>query len=306
MVSSMVKLISSKRAACLGIICTLLLFSLTGSSLASDSIRIFINGTELVYDVPLEYNNGRLLVPVRALGEGLGCEVIWDDANQSAILQKGDIVIAMTAGSVWASINEDLIELEAPMQITNGHCLAPARFVGEALGYAVSWKEDAQEVRYDDNPSSPLLDPGKVEYVTYCNLNSASTPYVIDYPSSFIRDIEDPGEISFTSPDGQANLTVWDLHSQGYANISECYAAERSLHKDSIIYEILRSEDKWYVLAWDDGNDVVYSKTFFTGSSIVRSHFSYPQADEKYYETVIDHCLQSFALGNTGAIEGGY
>ena len=39
--------------------------------------RILINNQELYTSVPPVMRNGRILVPLRAIGEAMDCEVIW-------------------------------------------------------------------------------------------------------------------------------------------------------------------------------------------------------------------------------------
>lgn len=52
----------------------------TGFSAMADSpaIRLFVNGKEVVSDVPAQIINGRTLVPARPLAEALGAKVEWD------------------------------------------------------------------------------------------------------------------------------------------------------------------------------------------------------------------------------------
>ena len=60
------------------IICFALIYS---ASYAQNDIRVYVNGMRLNHDVILE--NDRTYVPLRAVSEALGAEVLWDDATRT-------------------------------------------------------------------------------------------------------------------------------------------------------------------------------------------------------------------------------
>lgn len=57
---------------------------------ASNPIRIFVNGKELYPDVPAQNIDGRVMVPIRFVGEALGTDVNWDSQNNSVLIQQSD------------------------------------------------------------------------------------------------------------------------------------------------------------------------------------------------------------------------
>lgn len=50
---------------------------------ASGQIHLFINGKEVKSDVSPKITNGRVMVPIRVISEGLGAEVEWDNKTQA-------------------------------------------------------------------------------------------------------------------------------------------------------------------------------------------------------------------------------
>jgi hypothetical protein len=69
-----------------GLVIGVLLTS-TGIGLASqDVIRIFIDGQEVVPDVPPQIIDGRVMVPARFIAEPLGATVEWDGENRTVII----------------------------------------------------------------------------------------------------------------------------------------------------------------------------------------------------------------------------
>ena len=70
-----------------GLVIGILLTS-AGIGLASqDVIRIFIDGQEVVPDVPPQIIDGRVMVPARFIAEPLGATVEWDGENRSVIIK---------------------------------------------------------------------------------------------------------------------------------------------------------------------------------------------------------------------------
>ena len=71
-----------------GLVIGVLLTS-TGIGLASqDVIRIFIDGQEVVPDVPPQIIDGRVMVPARFIAEPLGATVEWDDESRAVVITK--------------------------------------------------------------------------------------------------------------------------------------------------------------------------------------------------------------------------
>jgi len=58
-------------------LCTLAVLILGGSANASGQIRVLVDGRELTLPVPARVEQGRVLVPLRSIGEALGASVCW-------------------------------------------------------------------------------------------------------------------------------------------------------------------------------------------------------------------------------------
>jgi hypothetical protein len=113
-----------------------------GAATASPSepaIQVTINGSPLQMDVPPVIVNGRTLAPLRAISEALGAKVQWNASDRSIVITRGTSTIRLQIGSTAALNNGAQVTLNAAPQIVNGRTLAPARFVGEALGARVTW-----------------------------------------------------------------------------------------------------------------------------------------------------------------------
>ncbi|KYH31130.1 copper amine oxidase N-terminal domain-containing protein [Neomoorella mulderi] len=75
-----------KRAAIILYVIFIVLFGGIAVARAGENIRIFVDGKEIYTDVPLQVIEGRTMVPLRAVGEALGADVRWDDANNTVVI----------------------------------------------------------------------------------------------------------------------------------------------------------------------------------------------------------------------------
>jgi|GEM_PF-3077078 len=121
--------------------------TLPGSDLDSASgINIMINGRLLPTDVSPIMEQGRVLIPVRAVGEALGVNVGWNQDLQQITLTSGEENIELFIGDRFANINGVSAELDVPARTIQGRTLVPLRFVGQAFGAEVNWNSDLQLV----------------------------------------------------------------------------------------------------------------------------------------------------------------
>ncbi len=119
--------------------------------LVTPQVRVLLDGKDLVFDVPPVIEEGRTLVPLRALFEALGAAVIWNPETRQVTAHKDDITVELTVGSKKAfwrgSKDGHEVTLEVPAQIIGDRVLVPLRFVSEALGGRVDWDEATRTVR---------------------------------------------------------------------------------------------------------------------------------------------------------------
>lgn len=121
----------------------ILVFFHAQNSLASSTppseVKVLVDNQEIYFDVPPAIENGRALVPLRAIGEALGALVTWEERSKTVIMAKGNITIKLIIGNNIAYKNTEKVILDAPAKIIRDRTIVPLRFVSEALGAKVRW-----------------------------------------------------------------------------------------------------------------------------------------------------------------------
>ena len=158
---------------------------------AEDNITVTVNGNQLSFDQPPIIKDGRTLVPLRAIFEALGAEVLWLEDEQAVAAQRGDTIIVMQIGKnqfgkMTDNDNGVMYDLDVPPEIINGRTLVPARAVAEALDCSVNWDGNTQTVTIssekwidgDNSPTNAYIHNGVVYY------SFIYQPYIYAYDGS--------------------------------------------------------------------------------------------------------------------------
>ncbi len=94
--------------------------------------------------------NGRTLVPLRAIFETMGATVDWNNDTRTVTAARGDVTISLAIGSDQLYVNGEAKTLDVPAEIINGSTMVPARAVAEAFGCEVNWNNDARRVYIEE------------------------------------------------------------------------------------------------------------------------------------------------------------
>ena len=134
------------------VLCLVMLVScFSFSAFADDEISIIINGKKLTMDQNPVIIDGRTLVPVRAIFEGLGAQVEWDDSVKTAIGKRDGKEIKIQINNTIAKVNGAGVTLDVPAQLINSRTMVPVRFISEALGEKVDWDDATKTVIITSN-----------------------------------------------------------------------------------------------------------------------------------------------------------
>ena len=118
-------------------------------------IKVAINNNEVVFPdaKPFIDEEQRTQVPVRALSENLGYDVLWDGESKKVKLTKEKTILFITIGAKDinrqviigdierpSGFEADIISMDTEARVIEDRTYVPLRFVAEALGYEVEWQ----------------------------------------------------------------------------------------------------------------------------------------------------------------------
>jgi endonuclease YncB( thermonuclease family) len=124
---------------------------------AAEPIKVYVDNSRLDMEVMPQIQNGRTLVPLRAIFEALGAELNWDPGTRTVTGTKDGTVVTLTIDSKIAYINGSAKELDAPAVIVSGRTMVPARFIAESLGAQVGWDSNSKTVLVNSDINEIML-----------------------------------------------------------------------------------------------------------------------------------------------------
>lgn len=119
---------------------------LSASAAPVTTPKVILDGINVSFDVPPSIENGRVMMPLRAIFEAMGAKVSWDSNTMTATAVKGNTTVVFKIGSLEPMVNGIVKPIDVAGKVVGGRTLAPLRFVCEAFGGTVEWAADTQTV----------------------------------------------------------------------------------------------------------------------------------------------------------------
>lgn len=113
--------------------------------------NIFSKKDNLKFEIPPVIKDGRTLIPVRAISEGFGADVEWDEEDRTIEITKDDTTIILNLEDETAIVDGEEIELDTKPEIISNRTVVPLRFIAETLGLKVNWDEDESTIEIEDD-----------------------------------------------------------------------------------------------------------------------------------------------------------
>lgn len=115
-----------------------------------DDVTIVVNGAEVVADATPYNHNGRAMVPVRAVAEKLGAEVIWNDDTKTATItldgtsvsiptREEDLLEKGGLKFYTIKVGETDVIVDTSAVLKDGRILVPLRIFSAGLGCTVNF-----------------------------------------------------------------------------------------------------------------------------------------------------------------------
>ncbi len=180
-----------------------------GSFAANDDVRVIINGTELKIsenDTKPFIEEGRTLVPMRAIFDALGASVEWDDATKTVTSTSNNGRVEMQIGSDIVKINGNEVKIDVPAKIVNERTVVPVRVVSEGLNCKVDWSQETMTVTITSADPLSLWTAG-----------SASKAALVNY----MKDITDENSGKFIPVENR--VAVFDLDGTLFCETAPSY-----------------------------------------------------------------------------------
>lgn len=105
--------------------------------------KININGEKTEFTDAFPYiENGRTMVPLRAVFEDMGAVVEWDDETQTVTVSKSGLSASMTIGSNVLNANGNEVTVDAVPVLKENRTYIPLRALSEGVGIKVDWDSE--------------------------------------------------------------------------------------------------------------------------------------------------------------------
>lgn len=118
------------------------------ASAENEGITVAVDGVSVVWTdaKPFIDENGRTMVPLRAVGDALGLDVDWDPSG-IATFTSGVKQMYFPIGSTVAFTGDgETIPMDTAAVIVNNRTYAPVRYLAEYYGYVVGWNGETKTV----------------------------------------------------------------------------------------------------------------------------------------------------------------
>lgn len=124
----------------------------------AEKITVKINDKEIdfaEYDNVLPYiENDYTLIPIRAIAEGLGLDVNWDEQARTVEIS-GRVKVKLVIDSALADVDGEEVTLDVAAHIVDSRTFVPLRFISEKMKAEVDWDEATRTIDIKDNNEAP-------------------------------------------------------------------------------------------------------------------------------------------------------
>ncbi|RJX24618.1 MAG: copper amine oxidase N-terminal domain-containing protein [Dethiobacter sp.] len=120
--------------------------------------KIKVRGRPFLSDVPPVIKGGRILIPVKAVSNGLSADVGWNLQEQKVTITRGDITIEIFLGEAKFYVNGEERQFDVPAQLICNRTFVPLRFIAEALGEKFNYNSATGEVDIGEEENEEVSD----------------------------------------------------------------------------------------------------------------------------------------------------
>lgn len=126
--------------------------SLTAFAADNNANKVQYNGSSLNFSGAVKNVDGRIMVPFRLILQAMGAEVSYDKATKTVSAVTPHNEFSFVIGQKDIKIKENGVTVTKTMDVVpfidkaDNTTYVPVRFIGESMGYAVSWDSQSKTV----------------------------------------------------------------------------------------------------------------------------------------------------------------
>lgn len=203
--------------------------SVFGSDIPNNDIDISVNGKliEKYHDNmrPFIDNNSRTQVPLRTLAEAMGFEVIWEGKTSKITIPTENGNVVLQIGSNKVQTPDGTISMDTAAVVINGRTYVPIRFVSEALGWTVGYKQNRDNSGKSASRATHIITVDKITEsgtTTTKEENGIMVQGVRKYEFNMdLRNNEYLNELAEQYGKGYFNIGKWGAAYSRFGDLSE-------------------------------------------------------------------------------------
>lgn len=203
--------------------------SVFGSDIPNNDIDIFVNGKliEKYHDNmrPFIDNNSRTQVPLRTLAEAMGFEVVYENKTKTITIPTNGGNVVLQIGSNKVQTPDGTISMDTAAVIINGRTYVPIRFVSEALGWTVGYKQNRDNSGKSASRATHIITVDKITEsgtTTTKEENGIMVQGVRKYEYNLdLRNNEYLNELAEQYGKGYFNIGMWGASYSRFGDLSE-------------------------------------------------------------------------------------
>ena len=221
------------------------------AAFAADDITVLVDGTAVEFTETAPFiEDGRTLVPMRAIFEALGASVQWDGDTKTIVSfdPASDTSIILQIDNNKMLVGDRSVELDVPAKIVNDRTVVPVRAIAEGMSCAVDWDAASRTVTVSRGSTS-LANPWK----DYDSLEALNDDMEYAFPeivtdglvSESFRQlkVQQLSEAGYTYPDGAKVTVRLKKHSEPVQDNSEYTLEALGIEDISGIYGAVKIAD---------------------------------------------------------------
>lgn len=106
----------------------------------------YVGDKTVILDAAPTIVDNYTVVPLRALGDALGAETVYDEASKKVTVKYDGESLTFYLDSKYVWKDNKWVLMDIPVKIMNNRVMIPLRFAGQSFGAKVDWNGESKEI----------------------------------------------------------------------------------------------------------------------------------------------------------------